>query len=58
MHNILEVSGVSKTYGDKEVLHPTTLSVQKGEILAIIGPSGAGKSTLIRLLDGLEKPTS
>ena len=58
MHNILEVSGISKTYGDKEVLHPTTLSVQKGEILAIIGPSGAGKSTLIRLLDGLEKPTS
>ena len=58
MHNILEVSGISKTYGDKEVLHPTTFSVQNGEILAIIGPSGAGKSTLIRLLDGLEKPTS
>ena len=41
MHNILEVSGISKTYGDKEVLHPTTFSVQNGEILAIIGPSGA-----------------
>lgn len=55
---VLEVSNLSKTYGDKEVLHPTTLSVQKGEILAVIGPSGAGKSTLLRLLDGLEKPTA
>lgn len=59
MHNtVLEVSNLSKTYGDTEVLHPTTLSVRKGEILAVIGPSGAGKSTLLRLLDGLEKPTS
>lgn len=55
---VLETAGLSKTYADNEVLHPTSLSVEKGEILAVIGPSGAGKSTLLRLLDGLEKPTA
>ena len=55
---VLETDSLSKTYGDTEVLHPTSISVRKGEILAVIGPSGAGKSTLLRLLDGLEKPTS
>ncbi|MBE6507550.1 MAG: ABC transporter ATP-binding protein [Methanocorpusculum parvum] len=55
---VIETAGLSKTYGTKEVLHPTSLSVRKGEILAVIGPSGAGKSTLLRLLDGLEKPSS
>ncbi|HJJ85196.1 MAG TPA: ATP-binding cassette domain-containing protein, partial [Methanocorpusculum sp.] len=55
---VVETSGLSKCYGNKEVLHPTNLCVHAGEILAVIGPSGAGKSTLIRLLDGLEKPTA
>ena len=55
---VLETDSLSKTYGDTEVLHPTSISVRNGEILAVIGPSGAGKSTLLRLLDGLEKPTS
>ena len=54
---VLETDSLSKTYGDTEVLHPTSISVRNGEILAVIGPSGAGKSTLLRLLDGLEKPT-
>ncbi|MBR4285535.1 MAG: ABC transporter ATP-binding protein [Methanocorpusculum sp.] len=54
---VVETSGLSKCYGNKEVLHPTNLCVHAGEILAVIGPSGAGKSTLIRLLDGLGKPT-
>ncbi|HJJ61672.1 MAG TPA: ATP-binding cassette domain-containing protein, partial [Methanocorpusculum sp.] len=55
---IVETVGLVKSYGNKEVLHPTSISVHEGEILAVIGPSGAGKSTLLRLLDGLEKPTS
>ena len=57
-NTVLETHNLSKSYGNKEVLHPTSVSVQKGEILAVIGPSGAGKSTLLRLLDGLEKPTA
>ena len=55
---IVDTAGLSKSYGNKEVLHPTSISVYEGEILAVIGPSGAGKSTLLRLLDGLEKPTA
>lgn len=55
---VLETNALTKTYGETEVLHPTSVSLRKGEILAIIGPSGAGKSTLLRLLDGLEKPTT
>lgn len=55
---VLETENLTKAYGNKEVLHPTSISVRKGEILAVIGPSGAGKSTLLRLFDGLESPTA
>ena len=57
-NTVLETENLTKAYGNKEVLHPTSFSVVKGEILAVIGPSGAGKSTLLRLLDGLESPTA
>jgi ABC-type multidrug transport system ATPase subunit/pSer/pThr/pTyr-binding forkhead associated (FHA) protein/ABC-type multidrug transport system permease subunit len=44
--------------GDRTILQPTTLTVARGEVLALIGPSGSGKSTLLRLLAGVSKPTS
>jgi ABC transport system ATP-binding/permease protein len=44
--------------GGRTILHPTTLTIARGEVLALIGPSGAGKSTLLRLLAGVSKPTS
>lgn len=53
---ILELSNVSKSFGATHVLDDVSLSVQPGEIVAIVGFSGAGKSTLVSLLAGLEKP--
>jgi ATPase subunit of ABC transporter with duplicated ATPase domains len=49
---VLEVEGVSKAYGDKQVLKDVTLRVDRGDRLAIIGPNGIGKSTLLKIVMG------
>jgi len=49
------VKGLRKSFGEQQVLKGIDLSVNKGEILAILGKSGTGKSVLLRLLIGLEK---
>jgi tungstate transport system ATP-binding protein len=54
---IFEVERVEHWYNGRCVLNIDQISIQQGEILAIIGPSGAGKSTLLRLLNFLEEPT-
>jgi general L-amino acid transport system ATP-binding protein len=51
---IIEISGLRKRFGELEVLKGVDLSVQPGEVLAIIGRSGSGKSTLLRCINGLE----
>ncbi len=57
--NLQDVSKVYKSkHGDVNAVQNVSLSIKKGEIFGIIGYSGAGKSSLIRLLNGLEKPTS
>jgi osmoprotectant transport system ATP-binding protein len=53
---MLELQGVSKTYGGQTALHPTDLAVPSGRTTVLIGPSGCGKSTLLRLLVGLIRP--
>ena len=54
----LQVAGVSKVFGEREVLHGIDLAVQPGEFVAVIGRSGCGKSTLLRLVAGLDQPSA
>ncbi len=56
--SILEVTDLKKSYDGKEILAGSTFSVQQGEFLSILGPSGCGKTTTLRILIGLETPTS
>lgn len=53
---MIEVRGVSKSFGDNEVLKDVSMSVKQGEVVGIIGPSGSGKSTLLRCINYLEPP--
>lgn len=53
---LLELRGVSKSYGSTPVLEDVSLVVEAGEVVVIVGFSGAGKSTLISLLAGLDRP--
>lgn len=52
----IEIRGLSKKYGENVVLDNMDLTVNKGDVVAIIGPSGTGKSTLLRSINLLEKP--
>jgi polar amino acid transport system ATP-binding protein len=53
--NVLEVRGVTKAFGDREVLRGIDLEVGEHEAVALIGASGSGKSTLLRCIDLLEE---
>ncbi|QOX63190.1 ABC transporter ATP-binding protein [Anoxybacterium hadale] len=63
MRELIEIQNVFRTYVDDkenqvEALFDVNLSVREGEFISIIGPSGCGKTTLLRLLAGLDAPTS
>lgn len=51
--NLLVVEGLSKSYGDHQVLGDLNFNVRSGEFMCIVGPSGAGKTTLLQCLSGL-----
>lgn len=55
---VMQIEGLCKTYGSHEVLKNISLTINKGDVIAVIGPSGCGKSTFIRMLNLLERPTS
>lgn len=52
---ILEAKGIKKSFGKAEILKGLDLSIDKGDVVAILGRSGSGKTTLLRCLDFLEK---
>lgn len=52
---MLQIKGLSKSFGNKQVIRQLDLDIPTGSILAVVGPSGGGKTTFLRILAGLEK---
>lgn len=55
---VLSIEDVSRTYGPETAVENLSLSVKDGELLTLLGPSGCGKTTTLRMLAGLEQPSS
>ena len=55
MSNILEVTNLKKSYGDKVAVDGIGFSVEKGEIFGILGPNGAGKTTTLEMIETLRE---
>jgi len=54
----ITLTGVSRSFGQVQVLQDIDLEVRDGELIVFVGPSGCGKSTLLRLIAGLDRPTA
>ncbi|QFG35746.1 sulfate ABC transporter ATP-binding protein [Paracoccus pantotrophus] len=54
----IEIDEIAKSFGATTALHPVSLAIPSGALVALLGPSGSGKTTLLRILGGLEFPTS
>jgi len=54
----IEIEELAKEFGTERALHPVSLAIPSGALIALLGPSGSGKTTLLRILGGLEFPTS
>ena len=57
MTSAVELSGITKRFGDVVAVDNVDLSIADGEFFAMLGPSGCGKTTTLRLIAGLEFPT-
>jgi len=55
---LLEIDGLTRSYGEHQAIRDVSLTVADGELVTIVGPSGCGKSTLMRCIAGLLTPTS
>ncbi|WP_131579004.1 ATP-binding cassette domain-containing protein, partial [Paracoccus nototheniae] len=54
----IQIDEIAKEFGTTTALHPVSLSIPSGALVALLGPSGSGKTTLLRILGGLEFPSS
>ncbi len=55
---MIEVDGLTKRYGDKTAVDGLSFVVEPGVVTGFLGPNGAGKSTTMRVIAGLDRPTS
>ena len=55
---MIDVKGITKSFGKLQVLKGIDLHINKGEVVSIVGPSGAGKTTLLQIIGTLDKPDS
>ena len=55
---MIEATGLTKVYGDKTAVDGVSFTVQAGRVTGFLGPNGAGKSTTMRMIMGLDRPTS
>lgn len=53
---MIELQGITKSFGSLQVLKGIDLTIDKGEVVSIVGPSGAGKTTLLQIMGSLDKP--
>ena len=52
---MIDIKGITKSFGSLEVLKGIDLHINKGEVVSIVGPSGAGKTTLLQIIGSLDK---
>ena len=52
----ITLSGVTKSFGSKQVIHDTSMTIEDGQFTTLLGPSGCGKTTLLRMISGLQTP--
>lgn len=55
---MIQLEGITKSFGSLHVLKGIDLTINKGEVVSIVGPSGAGKTTLLQIMGTLDKPDS
>ncbi len=55
---MIEIKGITKSFGNLQVLKGIDLDIKRGEVVSIVGPSGAGKTTLLQIIGTLDKPDS
>ena len=55
---MIELQGITKSFGSLQVLRGIDLTIERGEVVSIVGPSGAGKTTLLQIMGTLDKPDS
>ncbi|HCJ00990.1 MAG TPA: elongation factor 3, partial [Sulfitobacter sp.] len=51
---VVEAMGITKAFGDKTILRPFDITIQRGDRIALVGPNGVGKTTLLNMLIGKE----